>query len=124
MSEKRKISGVRTDLSPNEFSAKISSVSPKGGSGKKIRSFFSSLGEILSSFGWIPVLKPSSNSSKGHRGGHYEPAHHSSNSLKETYRVEPAPRRTHEDMVLEHMAYDAYMDLVDGKGDHDCGCEK
>lgn len=124
MSEKRTISGVRTDLSPSEFSAKIDSTTPKGQAKKsKAKKFFGNLGEVLSSLGFIPVLKPgSSTSSKVYRG-HSAPVHHSGNSFKESYRVDPPRRPTHEDMVVAHMAHDAYMDLVDGKGDHDCGHE-
>ena len=50
MSEKRTISGVRTDLSPSEFSAKIASTTPKGQEKKsKAKKFFGNLGEVLSS---------------------------------------------------------------------------
>lgn len=123
MSEKRTISGVRTDLSPSEFSAKIDSTTPKGQARKsKVKRFFGNLGEVLSSLGFIPVLKSSSSTSKVYRG-HSAPVHHSGNSFKESYRVETPPRRTHEQWLIDEMAHQAYHDMVDGKGDHDCGHE-
>ena len=60
------------------------------------------------------LLSSSSRSSNGHAGAY----HNSSNNFKQSYRVD-TPQRTHEDMVREHIAHDAYMDMVDGKGDNE-----
>lgn len=59
---------------------------------------------IMSSFG------SGNASSCGH-------SHSAARDFRSSQRVDPPPRRTHEDMVREHIAHDAYMDLVDGKGD-------
>lgn len=118
MSEKKTISGVRTDLSPSEFSAGMKKVENKGAKkGENFKSGFGKFNYILSALGIMPMLTNDSGS-KGQRGhGH---AHHTPNSFKESYRVEPTPRtRSHEDMVREHIAHDAYMDMVDGKGDNE-----
>ena len=118
MSE-NKTSGVRADLSPSEFKSKMDQVAPKkSNKGSKIKDFFVKFTDILSSFGLFPVLNSKANNrSHGHVGGCYN---HSSNSFRESYRVDQTPRRrTHEDMVREHIAHDAYMDMVDGKGDNE-----
>ena len=116
MGEKK--SAVRTDLSPKEFASAVK-VSNGETKGTKFKRIFSNLGEILSSLGLIPALNSNSKGHKHHGGAH----HYSPNSFKESYRVDPPPQRTHEDWVKEQIARDAYMDLVDGKGDHDCGHE-
>ena len=66
------------------------------------------------------ILDSSRNSGHGHAGAHH---HHSSNNFKQSYRVDPPPQRSHEDWVRDEMAREAYMKMVDGKGDHDCGHE-
>lgn len=121
MDEKRKISGVRTDLFPEEVEKKLN----KNGWKKQQRSsgvkkFFGRLGEFLTSFGILPVMS-SSHRYKGHRGHAHD--HNTSNNFRDTYRVNPQPQRSHEDWVRDEMARDAYMKMVDGKGDHDCGHE-
>ena len=120
MSEKKKISGVRTDLSPSEFSANLSKMENTEQkkvvkSDKNFKENFGKFNYILSALGIMPMLTKSSGS-RGNRGhGH---VHHQPNNFRETYRVEPRPP-THEEMVKAHMAHDAYMDLVDGKADND-----
>lgn len=122
MSEKKTISGVRTDLSPSEFGARMSKANPKGAKKSgNIKRGFGKVNYILSALGLMPMLT-SDSGSKGHRShGHVA---HTPNSFKESYRVEQTPRaRTHEDWVKEEIAQEAYMKMVDGKGDHDCGHE-
>ena len=123
MSEKKKISGVRTDLSPSEFSANLSkmenieSVKKVFNSEKKEK--FGKFNYILSALGLMPMLTKNSGS-RGARGhGHIQ---YPQPNFRESYRVEPRPP-SHEDMVKAHIAHDAYMKLVDGKGDNDCGHE-
>ena len=116
MSEKKTISGVRTDLSPSEFGARMSKATPKGAKkSENAKKGFGRINYVLSALGLMPMLTNDSGS-KGHRG--HGPVHHTQNNFRESYRVEP-PRRTHEDMVREHIAHDAYMDMVDGKGDEE-----
>ena len=117
MSEKKTISGVRTDLSPSEFSAKLNKVESNkdAKSSKNSKGTFGKINYVLSALGVMPMLTKDSGS-KGRRGhGHVA---HIPNNFRETYRVEPRPP-THEEMVKAHMAHDAYMDLVDGKGDNE-----
>lgn len=119
MSEKRTISGVRTDISPSEFGARLKKVENK--SEKRSENFktgFKKVNYILSALGLMPMLTNDSGSRGRRDHGHVSDHHHSSNSFKQSYRVDP-PRRTHEDMVREHIAHDAYMDMVDGKGDNE-----
>jgi len=124
MSEKKTISGVKTDLSPSEFSAKLNKVESKGSKSRKnSKGTFGKINYILSALGIIPMLTNDS-SSKGYRGhGHVGGTPHPANSFKESYRVDPPPQRTHEDWVKEQIAKSAYMKMVDGKGDHDCDCK-
>lgn len=118
MSEKKTISGVRTDLSPSEFGARMSKATPKGAKkSENAKSGFGKINYVLSALGLMPMLTNDSGS-KGHRGHGHAP--HTPSNFRESYRVEPTPRtRSHEDMVREHIAHDAYMDMVDGKGDNE-----
>lgn len=103
------------EMSPSEFAEKWEKTT-----GKKVvsksRGSFKGFIEILGALGLFPVFSSKSSGRRGHR--HVGGGYHSSNSFKESYCVEQTPRaRTHEEMVREHIAHDAYMDLVDGKGD-------
>lgn len=123
MSDK-KVSGVRTDLSPSEFKARMDKVAPKEQQRvKKIKNFFGNLIEILSSLGLFPVLKTSS--SKGHRaGGHAGGEHHhsSGNNFKENYHVEAPRTPSYDEVVRREIAVHQYIRDTDGiPNDHQCG---
>ena len=115
MSEKKTISGVRTELSPSEFSANLNKVESNKGS-KRSKGTFGRINYVLSALGLMPMLTNDSGSKGNRSHGH---VHNTPSNFRETYRVDPPPRRTHEDMVREHIAHDAYMDMVDGKGDNE-----
>ena len=118
----RQISGARTDLSPSEFKAKMDKVAPKDQKRKeKSKNFWGKLIENMSSLGLLPPVKSDYKGPRGHaHGGSY----HSQGGFKASYRVDTTPQpRTHEQWLVDEMAHQAYHDLVDGKGDHDCGHE-
>jgi len=118
MSEKKTISGVRKDLLPSEFKAKMDSVTPKGQKRmSKVKGFFGNLTEYLSAFGLFPVL---SKESKQPRGRMYsnEPPPSPSASFRESQRFDP------ERAYIQRMQEVAYHQMVDGKGDPEpCDCD-
>ena len=115
MSDKKQISGVRTDMSLNEFKRNLIPETPRMKReklGKKVKG-------VLDFFG---LMDDGSTASKG--GGINLHTSHTSSSqdFRASQRVEPQPR-THEQWVIEQTAHKAYHKMVDGKGDHDCGHE-
>lgn len=126
MSEKKTITGVRTDLSPDEFTANMKKMNSKGTkSHGKAKKFWSNFFDNLSSLGLFPSLNTGRGPGGGHRGGTYHGGGHQSPSFRENYRVPDAPRqRTMEDYVREKQAAEAYLKMVDGKGDpQKCDCD-
>lgn len=119
MSDK-KVSGINTALSPDEFAAKMN-ISKGETKGTKIKKFFSNLAENLSSLGLFPVLSSSSKSSgrREHHGGDYSaPQQPSSTSFRESYQFDP------EKAYVQRMQEKAYFEMVDGKGDpKHCDCD-
>lgn len=117
MGEKK--SGIRDDISLDEFAERMDKVSPRSeGKGPKAKSFFEKATDFLSSFGIIPVIFKSSKGTSCSG-----PNNTSGNRFREEIHVNTTPqppKPTHEDMIKAHMAHDAYMSMVDGKGDHDC----
>lgn len=118
MSEKKTISGVRKDLLPSEFKAKMDSTVPKGKKRmSKFKSFFSNLTENLSAFGLLPVLSKESKQPRGRMYGG-EPPHPSSASFRESHRFDP------ERAYIQRMQEVAYHQMVDGRGDPEpCDCD-
>ena len=115
MDDKRKISGIRKDLSLSEISKNL--YGSKKIEAKKT-SFFRKSINVLKTFGLLPTLNSSSKT-----GGGSASYSNSSNTFREGYRVHPQRQRTHEDWEKEQVARATYMSHVDGKGDHDCGHE-
>ena len=124
MSDDRRKQSVERmkSMTAKEISA-ISKKAKQKGLMSKFKDKIKDFKELLGAYGLIYVPK---NSKQGNHRGRVNGVQYSPReSFQENYRVQPtpAPRRTHEDMVVEHMAHDAYMSLVDGKGDHDCDCK-
>ncbi len=118
MSEKKTISGVRKDLSPSEFKAKMDSAVPQGQKRmSKVKGFFSTLTEYLSAFGLFPVLSKESKQPKGRMYGDDAPQP-SSPSFRESQRFDP------ERAYIQRIQEMAYHQMVDGKGDPEpCDCD-
>lgn len=103
-------------MSPEEFAKNMPKETREMKSGRlweKIKRFFNALG-IGDDYGAYN-RNSSSSSSTSHES--------SSSDFRQSYRADTPPRRTHEDWVREQIAREAYMQMVDGKGDHDCGHE-
>lgn len=70
MSEKKTISGVRTDLSPDEFTANMKKMNSKGTkSHGKIKKIFGNFFDTISSLGLFPALGAKTEGGPG--GGVY-----------------------------------------------------
>ncbi len=83
---------------------------------------FRNIKEFFQGIGLLPTLKGSiskGSSGVGHvHGGGGGPRPPSGSDFRASHRVDTTSSKpSHEDMVVAHMAHDAYMDLVDGKGD-------
>ena len=113
MSDK-KTSGVKKDISLKEFEAGLAPETPK----MKRERFFKRVKDVFSFFGIIDE-----GYSKADSGGSIINNTPTTNqSFRESHRVEPQ-QKSHEDYVREKIAQEAYLKMVDGKGDNDCNCK-
>ena len=101
-------------ISPSEFEKSI----PPETAGMKIKRKWGKFKRILEAFG----ITGSSGTGGFNTSSANSTSSHSSNSdFRTSHKVNTPPQRTMEDWYIEHMNYEAYYKMVDGKGDDDCG---
>lgn len=89
MSENKKKSGVRTDLSPSEFAKGLDKVENKDAKrSKSFKNGFKKLNYILSALGFIPMLTSNSGIKTDRTNTHVSDTPHLANSFKENHHVD------------------------------------